>query len=78
MLPPGAPNGLDREKALAIISQLKDVTAERDRLAGEDAAKEDLRDLTHVVSRIATDSGRRVALDDVIATSALPATSSMN
>ena len=32
MLPPGAPNGLDREKALAIISQLKDVTAERDRL----------------------------------------------
>ena len=32
MLPPGAPNGLDREKALQIISQLKDVTAERDRL----------------------------------------------
>lgn len=33
MLPPGAPNGLSREKALALITQLKDVTAERDRLA---------------------------------------------
>ena len=32
MLQPGAPNGLNRETALQLISQLKDVTAERDRL----------------------------------------------
>ncbi len=35
MLAPCAPSGLSREQALDLIAQLKEVTAERDRLAEE-------------------------------------------